>query len=220
MSKFKNALINERFHIQSLRLVIAILAIICMMLAYGWHKAPDNLTIHNPPDLRSGSTRAWWEVPPSSVYSFSFYVFQQLNRWPTNGEKDYEKNIETLRAYFTPKCYQFLKDDYAQRRIQGELRDRVRGVYEIPGRGFSQDRVKVNSQDDWNVDLDLSTDEYYLDNPVKRVLVRYPLHVVRFDVDPETNPFGLALDCYRSTPQRIEFKAPTQENKSTSYQGK
>ncbi|EMS0139959.1 TPA: DUF2895 family protein, partial [Escherichia coli] len=40
--------------------------------------------------------------------------------------------------------------------------------------------------------------------PVKRALVRYPLKVVRWEGDPEHNPFGLALDCYSGTPQRLE----------------
>lgn len=207
MSKFNNALRSDRFHIQSLRIVIVLLTLICTILGYGWYSSPKYLTIHNPPDLRSGSTRAWWEVPVSSVYSFTFYIFQQLNRWPQDGEKDYKRNIESLSAYLTPECYQFLLKDYEQRDLLGELQDRVRGVYEIPGRGFSQDRVKVNGQNDWDVTLDLSTDEYYLDNPVKRVLVRYPLHVVRYDVNPEANPWGLALNCYRSTPQRLELQS-------------
>ncbi|EIE6940365.1 DUF2895 family protein, partial [Salmonella enterica] len=30
------------------------------------------------------------------------------------------------------------------------------------------------------------------------------LHVVRWEGDPERNPFGLALDCYASTPQRLQ----------------
>ncbi|MCB2069980.1 MAG: DUF2895 family protein, partial [Ottowia sp.] len=33
---------------------------------------------------------------------------------------------------------------------------------------------------------------------------RYALKVVRMDIDPEHNPFGLALDCYATGPQRIE----------------
>lgn len=32
----------------------------------------------------------------------------------------------------------------------------------------------------------------------------HPLHVVRWEGDPERNPFGLALDCYASTPQRLQ----------------
>ena len=33
--------------------------------------------------------------------------------------------------------------------------------------------------------------------------MRYSLKVVRLDIDPERNPFGLALDCYSEAPQRI-----------------
>jgi len=49
--------------------------------------------------------------------------------------------------------------------------------------------------------------EYHGAEQVKRVLVRYPLKVVRADVDPARNPFGLMLDCYDGTPQRIEVPA-------------
>lgn len=210
MSKYRNALNNERFHIQSLRIVIVCMTVICAVLGYGWYNAPKNLTIHNPPDLRSGSTRAWWIVPPANVYSFAFYIFQQLNRWPVDGEKDYIKNIHQLKPFLTPKCYAYLQADYKKRLSADELQGRSRGVYEIPGRGFSDERVHTNSKDNWDVTLDLATDEYYLDNPVKRVLVRYPLNVVRYDVNPELNPWGLALNCYTATPKRIEIKA-TQE---------
>ena len=40
---------------------------------------------------------------------------------------------------------------------------------------------------------------------MKRVVVRYPLRVVRFDLDPERNKWGLALDCYQGTPQKISL---------------
>jgi hypothetical protein len=42
---------------------------------------------------------------------------------------------------------------------------------------------------------------------VKRALARYAIKVVRQDVDPERNPFGLLLDCYASVPRRIEIPA-------------
>ncbi|OOS00876.1 integrating conjugative element protein [Haemophilus paracuniculus] len=213
MSKYLNALRSERFHIQSLRIVIFILLFVVSALGFALYSVPKNLTIHNPPDLRSGSTRAWWEIPTPNVYGFAFYIFQQLNRWPTDGEVDYQKNIEALRPYLTPSCYQFLLKDYDNRNLLGELRERVRGVYEMPGREFSESRVKINSQDNWDVTLDLYTDEYYKDEPVKRVLVRYPLNVVRFDVNPEQNPWGMALNCYRSTPQRIELSKPDDKSK-------
>ena len=140
------------------------------------------------------------------VYAFTFYVFQQLNRWPKNGEDDYARNIRALAGYLTPACKSFLESDFAFRRDNGELRQRVRGVYEIPGHGYADDptaRVKALSDNDWVVTLDISADEYYGGEMVKRALLRYPIKVARMDVDPEHNPFGLALDCYASPPQRI-----------------
>ncbi|KAG0753078.1 hypothetical protein G6F24_013197 [Rhizopus arrhizus] len=207
MSRFKNEVAHLQAHVKTLRLGAGALFVVALLLGFGWWSAPKSLTIHVPPDLRSGSTRKWWDVPPESVYAFSFYIWQQVQRWPTNGEEDYPRNLRALSAYFTPSCRAFLQQDYEYRRASGELRQRVRGIYEIPGRGYGDDpatRVKVLSDRDWIVTLDVSADEYYGSEQVKRALVRYPIKVVRLDIDPERNPFGLALDCYASAPQRIE----------------
>ena len=59
------------------------------------------------------------------------------------------------------------------------------------------------------VTLDITADEYYGAEQVKRALVRYPIKVTRVDVDPARNPFGLALDCYDGAPQRISAPEPT-----------
>lgn len=96
MSRFKNEITHLQAHIKTLRLGAGALVILALVMGGGWWSAPRDLTIHVPPDLRSGSTRKWWEVPPESVYSFTFYVFQQLNRWPTNGEEDYPRNLHAL----------------------------------------------------------------------------------------------------------------------------
>ncbi|MFJ4346342.1 PFL_4703 family integrating conjugative element protein [Pseudomonas sp. NPDC089401] len=210
MSRFKNEVLHLQAHVRTLRIGAGALFVLALGLGAGWWSAPRDLTLHIPPDLRSGSVRKWWDVPPESVYAFSFYIFQQLNRWPTDGEQDYARNLQALSAYLTPSCKAFLQQDYGYRRSTGELRERVRGVYEIPGRGYGDDptgRVKAISRDDWRVTLDLSADEYYGAEQVKRALVRYSLKVVRLDIDPERNPFGLALDCYSQAPQRIT--APT-----------
>ncbi|MHB9520288.1 PFL_4703 family integrating conjugative element protein [Pseudomonas amygdali pv. morsprunorum] len=212
MSRYLKLADSQRAHITSLRMAIVLLALLALGLGIGWYRAPQNMTIHVPPDLRSGSTRLWWDIPPQSVYAFGLYIFQQMNRWPVNGEQDYQTNITRLDAYITPACKQYLQSDFDLRKSSGELRKRVRGVYEIPGRGFGDSpelRTVTNSIDDWTVTLDISADEYYGGQLVKRALARYPLHVVRMDVDPETNPFGLAWDCYNGAPQRIEGNVET-----------
>jgi len=207
MSRFRHEIVHLQAHIRTLRLSAAALALLALLLGLGWWSAPRDLTIHIPPDLRSGSTRRWWDVPPENVYAFAFYIWQQLQRWPSDGEADYPRNLKTLSAYLTPACQAFLEQDYQRRRANGELRLRVRGVYEIPGRGYGEDparRVRVISARDWIVTLDLTADEYYSSEQIKRALVRYQLKVVRLDQDPEHNLFGLALDCYAQPPQRID----------------
>ncbi|WP_338523995.1 TIGR03746 family integrating conjugative element protein [Pseudomonas batumici] len=218
MSRFKNEITHLQAHVRTLRLGSTGLLLVSILLAIGWWSAPRDLTIHIPPDLRSGSMHKWWEVPPSTVYAFAFYIFQQLNRWPNNGEDDYPRNIRMLSAYLTPACQLFLQQDANRRQDSGELRHRVRGVYEIPGRGYGDNpmaRIKVVSDDDWIVSLDLTADEYHSAEQVKRALVRYSLKVVRQDIDPERNPFGLALDCYSQAPQRIG-RAVDDEHKEPS----
>uniref|UniRef100_UPI0011A9CE85 PFL_4703 family integrating conjugative element protein n=1 Tax=Yersinia similis TaxID=367190 RepID=UPI0011A9CE85 len=191
-------------HLSTLRGACGVLLVLLMIALVGWILSPRNLTVHNPPDLRSGSTRAWWEIPPPTIYSFAFYIFQQLNSWPKNGETDYPYRIATLTPYLTPACLEWLNQDAKQRKGRGELKERVRGVSEVPGRGYKDDSVTVESRDSWIALLDLVADEYYHTEPVKRVLVRYPLKIVRWDQNPEANPFGLALDCYADVPQRLE----------------
>ncbi|ATZ93036.1 PFL_4703 family integrating conjugative element protein [Dickeya fangzhongdai] len=218
MSRFRHAIQNRDQHILTLRTACGVLVVLLVITIWGWMRAPDKLTVHTPPDLRTGSTRPWWEVPAPTVYSFAYYIFQQLNSWPKNGEQDYPAKIYSLSSYLTPACQDFLNADAKKRSLSNELLDRVRVVYEIPGRGYNTDSVDVLSRDNWVVRLDLVTDEYYHTEPVKRVLVRYPLKVVRWEGDAERNPFGLALDCYDSVPQRLEISHQPQTDKKGGTQ--
>jgi integrating conjugative element protein (TIGR03746 family) len=67
-------------------------------------------------------------------------------------------------------------------------------MQEIPGHGFEEQRVSVLGGDAWIVRLDLDLLESVKGMTVKRTAIRYPLRVVRYAVDLEANPWGLALD--------------------------
>ena len=74
----------------------------------------------------------------------------------------------------------------------------------MPGHGFEERRVDVLSSDTWVVWLDLDLLESVKGMTVKQTTIRYPIRVVRQAIDPETNPWGLALDGYSGDgPRRL-----------------
>ncbi|MBE0435970.1 MAG: TIGR03746 family integrating conjugative element protein [Methylomicrobium sp.] len=181
-------------HINSLRIVIGFLLLLIVGLWYGWHQSRNDIRLHIPPDLRSGAVLKLDEVPPPNVYAFAHYIFQQLNHWEENGETDYGKQMFRMAAYLTPEFRQFLTHDLELRGKRGELSGRVRGIQLIPGHGYEERRVDVLDRNTWVAWLDFRIEETVRGMDVKSLDIRYPIRVVRYDVDPEVNPWGLALD--------------------------
>lgn len=217
MSRLRNALGARDAHITTLRAGIVVLLLGCGAMWYGWNEAPKDLTINIPPDLRTGSTQKWWEKPPSAVYAFTTYVWQQINRWPSNGQEDYRRNLHAYSPYLTAACKAELDEDYRYRLQRHELDERERSVFEIPGRGFSNSRsgpgsVEIVSRDEWIVNLDLAVKETYAGTPIRDVYMRFPLRVVRADDDRELNKWGMKIDCLAREAQRLEI--PQQEGES------
>jgi integrating conjugative element protein (TIGR03746 family) len=204
VSRYRHEIDNVRAHVRSLQGVIGILVLVVAGLGIGWSQAPRRITVHLPPDLRAGATFAVNEIPAASVYAFTYYIFQQLNRWPDDGAQDYGRAIFRVAAYLTPAYRAWLIADMEHKARQGELSYRVRGIQEYPGRAYSEARVEVVDRDTWLVWLDLDLVESVKGMTVKQTAIRYPLRVVRQAVDLEANPWGLALDHYGPTgPQRL-----------------
>ena len=143
MRRYRYEIDNVRAHLRSLWAVIGLQALVIFALWFGWSQAPKTLTVHVPPDLRSGAVLAVDQVPPANVYAFAFYIFQQLNRWPEDGARDYGRAIFSVSPYLTPKYRTDLIADMELKGRQGELAYRVRGMQEIPGHGYEERRVDV-----------------------------------------------------------------------------
>ncbi len=184
-------------------IVFGLLALLSMM-TYWLAKSMEARPIALPPDLRSGAIIQGNEVYPESVYTFAFAIFQQLNRWRENGTQDYAANIRTLRDYLTPRFRVWLEEDRNRRLTQGELTDRTRGIFIPSDVVFDQKRVRIVDNNVWIVDLEVELIETLEDEPVKKARILYPLRVVRFEVDWERNPWGLALDGFEAPgPRRL-----------------
>ncbi len=204
MQRYRYAIDNVRSHLRSLWIVIAIQVVIILALWFGWSQAPKHLTVHVPPDLRSGATLAVGEVPEANVYAFAFYIFQQLNRWSEDGAKDYGMAIFRVSPYLTPRYRADLVADMELKGRQGELAYRVRGMHEIAGHGYEERRVDILAPGVWVVWLDLDLFESVKGMTIKKTAIRYPLRVVSLSIDPESNPWGLALDGFAgSGPHRL-----------------
>ncbi|OOG28825.1 integrating conjugative element protein [Thioalkalivibrio denitrificans] len=208
---YRKEIENVRAHIWTLRLAVIVMAAVTALMGYGWHSAPSRITVHVPPDLSAGSAQKVGEIPRPNVYTFALYVFQQLHRWPEDGTKDYGNQIFRLHPFLTPRFIEELKADMEQRGRRGELTRRTRAVREVDGAVYEWSRVEVLSRDSWIVWLDLEIAETMRGMPVKDTRVRYPLRVVRYTVDPELNPWGLALDGFGpGGPVRISSGGETQ----------
>ncbi|HET9645602.1 MAG TPA: TIGR03746 family integrating conjugative element protein [Burkholderiaceae bacterium] len=178
-----------------------------------YHKA-DNVNVHVAPDLRASEVVPVRDgkaaVPPANVYSFALYVWQQVNRWKTDGGKDYGKQIFAMQNYLTPRCRQWLQTNMDEKAQQGELSLRTRSLMEWPGRGYESNRVIANGGDGWMVLLDVQLLETMKGQPVKDVAVRWPVPVVRYAIDLQRNPYRLAVDCnHESVPARLEIQDDT-----------
>ena len=58
MRRYRYEIDNVRAHLRSLWAVIGVQALIIFALWFGWSQAPKTLTVHVPPDLRSGAVLA------------------------------------------------------------------------------------------------------------------------------------------------------------------
>ena len=203
VSRYRNELAGRREAIRALWVAVGVALVCAVLMAVGWMSAPSSIRIHIPPDLSAGAMVAPDDPGPPHVYTFGFYLWQQLYRWPVNGAEDYPARIDSLVHYLTPSCYEDRREDVEVRRRQRELAGRRRAVWEIPGRGYSVDRVHAEGAGSWVVLLDLQIEETMLGQPVKTRLASYPVRVVRYRVDPELNPWGLAIDCLARPPVPI-----------------
>ncbi len=203
MARLKKALDGKNSHIFTLRVVIVVLVIFLFIAMMGWNNSPKNISIDIPPDLRSGSTRGIDERHPFNIYAFGYYIYQQMNYWPVEGVNDYQENIQRLSCYITPKFKEQLKRDYEKRLKDHEL-NRARALQEMQDRPYSDKRVFVESKESWVAYYDVNVKETFKSETVKNIFIRYPIRIVKWDVNPECNLWGLALDGFYRKPARLE----------------
>lgn len=209
MAAYADALQAQKAFNKLLLILCAGFFALAVFAMFGWKTSTREITVHVPPDLRSATRFKSSEVHPANVYTFAFYIWQQVNRWAHDGDKDYGGAIFKMAPYLTPGCRQRLEVDMTKKANAGELTGRVRSMQEVQGRGYEEKSVEPHGNGMWKVSVDAEISETVRGVQVKTAYVRYPLRIVQFDGDREANPFGLALDCWSEgeEPTRIDMKA-------------
>ena len=140
-----DALAAERAHSATLRKIILLVAAVGGLGMYFAHALPKRLDLLVAPDMKAGDTVRFADgqapVPDVNVYGFAYYIWQQINRWQTDGSKDYGQQIFRFQSYITPSCRDQLQADMQNRHQAGELRNRTRQMTEIPGLSYAANRV-------------------------------------------------------------------------------
>lgn len=205
---YLDALASEKSHNRFLRMVVVGVVLAGLVSSYLAYTIPKNIDVHLAPDIRAGNVvqikNGVAYVPPENVYSFAYYIWQLLNRWQEDGTKDYPKQLYLLQSYMTAKCQAEITEDMKNRAVNSELNQRTRLMVEIPGLTFAANRVIPEGSAAWTVYLDMQLQETYRGQNVKDTYMRYPLRIVRYDVDRERNPWGLGIDCFSDQPKRLD----------------
>ncbi|MCD8549900.1 MAG: TIGR03746 family integrating conjugative element protein [Shewanella xiamenensis] len=200
--KYYKAEAEEQSHILTLRVGGVTLAVLLGMSLYAASKIPDEITVHNPPNMEVGSTRKLKEIPQYSLYSTALYIWQQINT-ANDMSKDYRNNVELkFSNYISPEFGRELvaaseREDKANKTgISREFR-------EMDGATWSEQRVFKLTPDKWVVYVDGTIKERLAGQVVREVNIRYPLVLERADYNPAKNPTGLKIVGFHEQPKRL-----------------
>lgn len=191
--------------IQSLKLIVIVLSIALSISIYLQYKTNTGIVVHLPPDLTKLTKMQANEIPNHTVFAFTYTIFQKLNTWEQDGEKDFPRKLNEYRHYLSEEYRAQLVDQMTGKLRRGEL-GKIRHFTLYPGRDYQPERIKQIGNQTWVVILDGLIREYVNGMNVKVTAIRYPIVVSYRDINLEKNPWKLQLVGYADKgPQTIPY---------------
>ena len=191
---------------RGLLLANLLLGLVCLALAFALSASREWITVYVPPDTTRGAFQTAGTPSPATVYGFAGLTLQHLNHWPVDGETDYGRAIGAQAAHLSPAFFRQLQADralLASRSGINELRGRTRALHPAPGRLYSPSRVRRIADGVWGVGIEFRLIETIAASPIKDAVIRYEVRVVRAEVNPDGNRWGLQLDGWIRDPVRV-----------------
>lgn len=184
-------------------ILIAILIFLNLFLLLALANTPSRLRVYIPPDLSHGAIINPHHIPRATVYAFAFQIFSTVNSWEGQNDKEYAKNINDYKNYFSGQFYQALQKDNANRAENGEL-NRSRMMSAVSGMGYQPSDVTVLGNGSWLINMHLQIIETLDGAVIKNVIMDYPLLIFRVHAPIQVNPWGLEIAGFKSSPYRIK----------------
>ncbi len=169
-----------------------------MYSTYRMSVVVTELKLHLPPDVSQGATLQVGQLPLPTAYTYTRYIWQNLNTWQKNGATEYESAIEAFSCYLSPEFQEDLRQTVIEKRSKGEL-NRTRQLSDA--HLYTSEYVKKFSDTTFGVWLDQNLKETVRGQPVKEISMRYPLHLVA-DQRP-CNVLGFSLGGFMASPSRL-----------------
>ncbi len=207
LRKYHAAADHLTSHVNSLRLIVAVLAVLCLGLGIALVITSKDVRVSLPPILNYGASIKPGVIQPHEVYAFAGYIYQQMNTWRQDGEVDFSKNLTNLRFLLTNDGKNYFTQLITDLGREDQLGGRTRFI--VPLENYDASMVETIGMNNWIVKLRYVLRETLNDVIIKdwiKLEVRLP---VRYEnKDPEYNPWGLWLGAPISAPQRIAENTP------------
>ena len=193
---------------RALLVIVLIMVAAIVMISIALMSTREHITVYIPPDTTRANIVTAGTPLPAGIYGFASLTLQNLYHWSTDGQVDYRASIDSLSPYLTPAFHRQLLEDHTRLTNRGginEISGRTRSLFPLPDRLFTPDRVVRDADGVWFVTLDFRLVETIEAAPIKDIVIRYDVRVVRADVDPTGNVWGMQLDGFLREPVRISI---------------
>ena len=155
------------------------------------------------------------DVPNEYVQGFVATLLPSLNTWSKSGSREFSKNMQSYRYYFTPRHQQLMEKTLAAYKdTQLFNRMQVASLYQF----MSAKDVQPIGHNAWEVHVLLRITQRLKDASqmvIADKVVDYHLRVVKVTISRLQNPFQLAMDGYTAPEQLVRdlLATPLEEEK-------
>tara|TARA_R110000868_G_scaffold266583_1_gene525841 strand:- start:59567 stop:60223 length:657 start_codon:yes stop_codon:yes gene_type:complete len=216
MSVFKHALANAKLLIIVLMLCFMCSMLLNSILGYFLYAVPNKITVYVPPRIPASGIDLKGGLPSDAeVFSFTYWTWQSLQTWPTDGYVDYKKNLNTFAPYVTPAFQLMLKKEGKTEYDAGFLHGHQQATFGASGSMYDPKNVKYIGHGTWLVHLNMRTinrvtpangsgafEGSHVDRDAE---TSYVFEVVQTNYAPNENYWHLQLAGYATQPKVIHI---------------